>query len=415
MVRVLVLGGGAAGMMAAWRAATLGNRVLLVEGNTRLALKVRISGGGKCNLTHEGTPQAVLTAFPQPQARFLRPALHAFPPEAVRRFFRDRGVETYVRENGRVFPLDCPGSAVDVVRALEMAAREAGVEIRVGMRAAGLVAEGQTIAALRLEDGRMLASDVFILATGGASYPQTGTRGEVLGWLKGLGLPVRPWAPALAPIPLARPRPAWEGVALRGGSLVLRAGLEGRRLAVAEGDLLFTRTGISGPAALELSQTVEAARREGPVWLAYNAAGREAEALDAILVEQARREPRLGTRTWLHRFLPERLCEALFAEQGLPLDRRLHDLLREERRALAALAAALPLGEPGPVSLAKGEVAAGGLVLQAVDPKTMQVRGWPNLRVCGELLDVDGPVGGYNLQAAFSTGFLAGSLSPGSS
>lgn len=415
MVRVLVLGGGAAGLMAAWRAATLGNRVLLVEGNTRLALKVRISGGGKCNLTHEGTPQELLAAFPKAQARFLRTAFHAFPPEAVRRFFRDRGVETYVRENGRVFPLDRPGSAQDVVRALETAAREVGVEIRVGMRAAGLVAEGQAIAALRLVDGRLLESDVFILATGGASYPQTGTRGEVLGWLQGLGLPVQPWAPALAPIPLERPRPAWEGVALRAGSLMLREGPEGKRLASAEGDLLFTRTGISGPAALELSQAVEVARRGGPAWLVYNASGREVEALDAALLEEARREPRLGARTWLHRFLPERLCEALFAEAGLPWDRRLQSLTRHERRFLASMAGALPLGGPGPVSLAKGEVAAGGLALQAVDPKTLQIRGWPNLRACGELLDVDGPVGGYNLQAAFSTGFLAGSLSPGSS
>lgn len=415
MVRVLVLGGGAAGLMAAWRAATLGNRVLLVEGNTRLALKVRISGGGKCNLTHEGAPQALLAAFPKHQARFLRPALHAFPPEAVRRFFRDRGLETYARGNGRVFPLDRPGSAAEVVRVMETAAREAGVEIRAGLRAAGLLVEGPAIAALRLEDGQRLESDVFILATGGASYPQTGTRGEVLGWLQGLGLPIRPWAPSLAPIPLERPRPAWEGVALRGGSLALREGPEGKRLASAEGDLLFTRSGISGPAALALSQVVESARREGLVWLVYNASGREVEALDAALVEETRREPRLGARTWLHRFLPERLCEALFAEAGLPLDRRLQGLTRHERRILASLAGALPLGGPGPVSLAKGEVAAGGLVLQAVDPKTMQVRGWPNLRACGELLDVDGPVGGYNLQAAFSTGFLAGSLSLGSS
>lgn len=415
MDRVLVLGGGAAGLMAAWRAATLGNRVLLVEGNTRLALKVRISGGGKCNLTHEGSPQDLLGAFSKAQARFLRPALHAFPPEAVRRFFRDRGVETYVRDNGRVFPLDRPGSAVDVVRALETAAREAGVEVRVGRRAVGLVAEGQTLAALRLEDGRLLEAETFILATGGASYPQTGTRGEVLDWLQGLGLPIRPWTPALAPIPLVRPRPAWEGVALRGGSLVLRSGPAGRRLGTMEGDLLFTRTGVSGPSALALSQAAELARRDGSAWLTYNAAGMDLEWLDAALVEQVRREPRLGARSWLHRFLPERLCEALFSEQGLPLDRRLHDLLREERRALVALAAALPLGEPGPVNLAKGEVAAGGLALQAVEPRTLQVRGWPNLRVCGELLDVDGPVGGYNLQAAFSTGFLAGSISPGSS
>lgn len=415
MARVLVLGGGAAGLVAAWRAASLGHRVVLVEGNTRLGLKLRISGGGKCNLTHEGSPVELLSAFAKVQARFLRPAVHAFPPEAVRAFFRDRGVETYVRENGRVFPLDRPESAAEVLRALERAVREVGVEIRVGVRAEGLVSEGQGLSALRMEDGRRLEAEAFILATGGASYPQTGTRGEVLDWLKGLGLPVHPWVPALAPIPLVRPRPAWEGVALRGGTLVLRAGAGGRHLDARPGDLLFTRTGLSGPAALALSQLVERSRREGPAWLAYQPAGTDSETLDAALVELAHREPRLGVRTWLHRFLPERLCEALIREQGLASDQRVQGLERAQRRALAALAAALPLGEPGPVDLAKGEVAAGGLALGAVDPRTLQVRGWTNLRVCGELLDVDGPVGGYNLQAAFSTGFLAGSISPGSS
>ncbi len=415
MAHILVLGGGAAGLMAAWRAASLGHRVDLVEGNTRLALKVRISGGGKCNLTHHGPPAELLAAFPKAQGRFLRPAIHAFPPEAVRAFFRGRGVETYVRENGRVFPLDRPGSAAEVVRALEEAARGAGVRIRSGVRATSLLAEGEAIAALHLEDGRRMGAEVFILATGGASYPQTGTRGDALGWLRELGVPVRPWAPALAPIPLRRPRPAWEGVALRGGLLVLRAGPEGKRLAAEEGDLLFTRTGVSGPAALALSQTVEAARRSGDAWLGYNAAGADLERLEAALVEAARCEPRVGARTWLHRVLPERVCEGLMVEGGLPLDRRLGDLSRTERRALAGMAGGLPLGEPGPVRLEQGEVAAGGLDLRAVDPRTLQVRGWPNLRVCGELLDVDGPVGGYNLQAAFSTGFLAGSISPGSS
>lgn len=415
MTRVLIVGGGAAGLMAAWRAASLGHRVELVEGNTRLGLKLRISGGGKCNLTHEGSPAEVLAAFPKDQARFLRPALHAFPPEAVRRFFRERGVETYVRENGRVFPMDQPGSAGEVVRALEGAVREAGVALRTGVRAAGLVTEGASLSALRLEDGRHLEAEVFVLATGGASYPQTGTRGEVLGWLRELGLPVRSWAPALAPIPLVQPRPGWEGVALRGGTLALRAGPEGRRLDAQRGDLLFTRAGVSGPAALALSQAVERSRREGPVWLAYQPAGTDFETLDAGLVALAHREPRLGVRAWLHRVLPERLCETLVREQGLPPDQRVQGLARAERRALAALAAALPLGEPGPVSLAKGEVAAGGLSLSILDPRTLQVRGWPSLRVCGELLDVDGPVGGYNLQAAFSTGFLAGSISSGPS
>jgi hypothetical protein len=250
----------------------------------------------------------------------------------------------------------------------------------------------------------------MILAAGGASYPETGTRGEVLGWLQGLGVPVRPWFPALAPIPLQRPRSAWEGVALRGGELRLSAGPEGRRLGAFAGDLVFTKAGISGPAALELSQVTEQARRSGFAWLTYASRLEPAEAVDAALQAEQRENPRLLAATWVQRHLPERLVLPLLEEAGVGRALMLKDLPKAARKALVGLVTALPLGEPQPVPLARGEVAAGGVDLPAVDPRTMALRGWENLRVCGELLDLDGPVGGYNLQAAFSTGFAAGSI-----
>ena len=234
--------------------------------------------------------------------------------------------------------------------------------------------------------------------------------GEVLGWLKGLGVPVRPWFPALAPIPLQRPRPAWEGVSLREGELRLAAGVTGRRLSAYKGDLVFTKAGVSGPAALELSQAGEQARRDGAAWLTYASRLEPAEAVEAALLEEQRTNPRLLAATWLQRYLPERLVAPLLQEAGLERDLMLKELPKAGRKALVALVTALPLGEPQPVPLARGEVAAGGVELGAVDPRTMALNGWDNLRVCGELLDVDGPVGGYNLQAAFSTGYAAGSI-----
>jgi hypothetical protein len=255
-----------------------------------------------------------------------------------------------------------------------------------------------------------MTGEVFILATGGASYPETGTRGEVLGWLRNLGVPVRSWFPALAPIPLQRPRPAWEGVSLRDGELRLAAGAEGRRLSAHRGDVVFTKAGVSGPAALELSQATERARREGAAWLTYASVLEPPESVDAALQEAQRSNPRLLAATWLQRHLPERLVAPLMEASGLERSLMLKDLPKAGRRILVALVTALPLGEPQPVPLARGEVAAGGVDLLAVDPRTMAIRGWDNLRVCGELLDVDGPVGGYNLQAAFSTGFAAGSI-----
>jgi hypothetical protein len=409
MANVVVVGGGAAGLVAAWRAASLGHAVTLLEANGRLGVKLRISGGGKCNITHEGPPKALLAAFSKEQARFLRPSLHAFDNATVVDLLRREGVETYTRDNGRVFPLDRPGSATAVVAAFETLVRRAGVAVRTGARVTAVEGRAPHLNALRVGDERVTA-DAFILATGGASYPETGTRGEVLGWLKNLGLPVQPWFPALAPIPLARPHPAWEGVALRDGELRLSAGPEGRRLGAFAGDILFTKAGITGPAALELSQAAEHARREGAAWLAYASNRNVLEIVDAALIAEARSNPRLLAATWLQRHLPERLVDPLLREAGMDRTLMLKDLSKPARKTLVALVTALPLGEPQPVPLARGEVAAGGVDLAAVDPHTMALRGWENLRVCGELLDVDGPVGGYNLQAAFSTGYVAGSL-----
>jgi len=406
---VTVVGGGAAGLVAAWRAASLGHAVLLLEANNRLGVKLRISGGGKCNITHEGAIREVLAAFPKDQARFLRPAMHGFDNAAVLELLRREGVQTYTRDNGRVFPLDRPGSAGAVVAAFESLVHGAGVQVRTGARVTALHGHAPHLEALAI-DGERIVADIYILASGGASYPETGTRGEVLGWLKALAVPIQPWFPALAPIPLKQPRPSWEGVALRGGDLHLIAGDGGRRLAAFAGDILFTRNGITGPAALELSQATERARREGAAWLTYASVLDLPEQVDAALQLEQRTNPRLSVATWLQRRLPERLVEPLLLEFGLDRSLLLKDLTKAQRRILVGLVTGLPLGEPQPVPLARGEVAAGGVALSTVDPKTMALRGWDNLRVCGELLDLDGPVGGYNLQAAFSTGYVAGSL-----
>ena len=407
-LRIVVAGGGAAGMLAAWRAAGLGHAVTLLEANERLGTKILISGGGKCNITHAGPVAEVLRAFAPAQARFLRPGLHAFSNADVLELLRREGVETLARDNGRVVPLDRPGSAALVTAAFEALVRRSGVRVRLGARVMALQGARPRLEALVLADGERLEADRFILATGGASYPRSGTRGEVLGWLAALEVPVAPWFPALAPIPLRSPQPAWEGVALRGGTLNLRAGPEGRLLAAHAGDLLFTRAGVSGPAALELSQAAEAARRAGAAWLGYALTAQAEAELDAELLREQAGNPHLAARTWIQRWLPERLCVPALQRAGLPGDQRLKDLPRAGRKALLALVRAFPLGEPGPVDLERGEVSAGGVRLEAVEPRTMALKGWDNLRVCGELLDIDGPVGGYNLQAAFSTGYAAG-------
>lgn len=383
----------------------------LLEGNPRLGAKLLLSGGGKCNVTHEGSVKDFLTAFSPEQARFLRPALHAFGSAELRELLRRLGVDTYVRENGRVFPQDRPGSAALVMEALESLVRRSGVEIRTEARVVALEGQTPTLKRVILASGEALGADLFILATGGASYPETGTRGEALGWLQGLGIGGRPWFPALAPVPLKEPRPAWEGVALRGGSLVLHDGAGGKRLTSFVGDILFTRKGITGPAALELSEAVESARRRGRAWLGYLLGQGDEAALEAEMLELQRINPHLSLGNWIQRRLPERLVVKVCEQAGVAAESRFKTLTRQERRALVSLLYEYPLGEPGPVPLERGEVCAGGVALEKIDPRSLLVRGWDNLKVCGELLDLNGPVGGYNLQAAFSTGYLAGEIS----
>ena len=403
---VLVIGGGAAGLIAAWRSALAGRETLLLEANPRMGVKVRISGGGKCNVTHAGPVKGLLSAFPQAQARFLRPAMHTFSNQDVVALLRREGVETWERADGRIFPLDRPGTAQRVVEALQGIAAKAGATLVPGTRVEGLMAEAGRILGIRAGGTRIEAAKV-ILATGGASYPRTGTRGEALAWLRELGLPVKPWFPALAPIPLVEPRSAWEGVALRDGELRLRPRPDGPVLARFTGDILYTRAGISGPAALDLSERVESARRAGGAILEY-ALHKDPVELQHDFLEVGRNHPDASLRRWLCDWLPDRIAVGMVEAWGLPADARLRRLTREDRRKAVDAIIGFPLGAAGPVPLEQGEVCAGGLELRAVEPRTMAVRGWENLHVCGELLDVNGPVGGYNLQAAFSTGFLAG-------
>lgn len=403
---VVVVGGGAAGLIAAWRSALAGRDTLLLEANPRTGVKVRISGGGKCNITHAGPLREVLAAFPAPQARFLRAAFHAFSNTDVIDLLRREGVETYARPDGRVFPLDRPGSAQLVVEALQGLAAKARARLEVGVRVEGLEIEARRIVGVRSAGGR-IAADTVILATGGASYPRTGTRGEALGWLADLGLPVKRWFPALAPIPLQRPRPEWEGVAFRGGELRLRGRPDGPIRDRSAGDIVFTRTGISGPAALDLSEPVERSRREGGAILEY-AFVKSLVMAEEDLLDRAVDQPDASLRRWLGNWLPDRVTAARFDEWKFPADLRLSRLSKGARKAVLHDLEGFLLGAAGPVPLEQGEVCAGGLELRSVDPRSMVVRGWDGLKVCGELLDVNGPVGGYNLQAAFSTGFVAG-------
>ncbi len=260
---VIVVGGGAAGIIAAWRSAGLQAPTLLLEKNERLGIKLHISGGGKCNITHAGLMHDIRMAFEPNEARFLRLPFLRFTNEDVLALLHERGVETYTRPDGRIFPVS--GRAEDVVEALAWHAGHAGAEIRCGSVVERLEAAGGKVHGIWMQ-GRSHRASAVILATGGVSYPKTGTTGEGLRWARELGHSLVPLRAALAPIYLDPAPPAdWSGVAVRDCLLRARAG--GKVISRWRSDLLFTHKGISGPTALGVSRDVALALEHGPATL----------------------------------------------------------------------------------------------------------------------------------------------------
>lgn len=390
-------------MIAAWRAASLGARVRLLEKNGRLGLKIHISGGGKCNITHGGPMEEVRKAFAPEEARFLAACFRRFTNEDILDLLRQRGVTVHTRPDGRVFPDS--GRADDVVDALQWHLREVGVAVQMGCAVTRLSLEGGAVTGAYAE-GRSFPARTTLVAVGGSSYPKTGTTGDGYAWMREAGHTLVPLRSALAPIYLADPRPQYSGVAFRDCVLKARAG--GKEVARWRGDLLFTHQGISGPTALGVSRVVTLALEKGPVTLDVDALPDETpEALSGKL-QEAHGAGRRSVRSLVQPWLPDRLLDELLERAGVDPSLLAHQLPRKNRNRLADTLKRWELGPVRSVPLERGEVTAGGVSLAEVDPQTMASRKVRNLYLAGEILDIAGPVGGYNLQAAFATGYVAG-------
>lgn len=409
---LIVVGAGAAGLWAAARAAELGRRVLLVEKTRRAGTKVLASGGTRCNLTTTHDPDTAARLFGRGGERFLRPALRALPPEAVRARFAELGVETVEAPLDKVFPAS--QSARDVRDALQRAATAAGVELRCGAAVRRVEpAEGGWL--LELEEGGALRARSCFLAPGGRSYPSTGTTGDGYRWLEELQLEVVAPVPAL--VPLASPA-EWvhelTGLA-RQGARVRLLDHEGKELARRERPLLFTHFGLSGPAAMDVSGHVARRIQQGfPndfTLLLDLVPELGPEELRAALIRGASQpgRPRLGkvVANLSDEPLPRRLVGEVLRQAGVREGCAAAELSRSERHALVETLSALRIPVDGTRGWDKAEVTRGGLSLRALNPRTMEVNGHRGLYVFGELLDLDGPIGGLNFQAAFATAELA--------
>jgi predicted Rossmann fold flavoprotein len=401
---VCLIGGGAAGILAAWRAASLGAKVLVLEKTPRLGTKILISGGGKCNITHDGEVQDVLRAFRSNEAKFLRPSMYKFTNRQIVEMLTSRGLQVYTRADGRIFPVD--RTAKDVVAILGSFLDELGVETKLETPCTGIhVAEnGRLVVQI---PGGACAAKAVVLAVGGSSYPNSGTTGDGWAWARTLGHRVAPVRAALAPINLVDAKPDWSGVPLR--DCVLKARQDGKEIARWRNDLLFTHHGISGPTALGISREVAEAKVRGPVELEVDVTpDRSFEALTEHLVVWSQANPKKTVQSFVDDLIPNRLVVPLLSLAGVEPSTPAGQLDRKGRNRLVNCLKQWKLGEVSKVPLDRGEVVAGGVSLDEVDPQTMASSKVPGLFLCGEVLDIAGPVGGYNLQAAFSTGWVAG-------
>ncbi len=403
---LIVIGGGAAGMIAAWRAASRGIKVLLLEKNARIGIKLLISGGGKCNITHAGEMEDLRSAFKTNESRFLKHSFFQFTNAHLLGHLNALGVETYARDNGRVFPTS--GKAGDVVHALRVMVERAGAEILLSTPVDEILVDSEGISGVRTASG-VLESRNVIVATGGSSYPKTGTTGDGFRWLMELGHTIIPPRPALAPIYLnPKPPPEWQGVSIR--DCVVKGEVTGITGASARGDLLFTHRGISGPAALEISREAFLAWEKHDLLdivvdiLPDRADSDLARELQAEITSNGGRK----LETLIELFVPHRLAPYMVGTVGLDGSKKCHQLTKEERRIVAHVLKRWYVGRVSEIPLEGGEVTAGGVDLKEVDPRTMMSRLINGLYLCGEVLDIAGPIGGYNLQAAFSTGYVAG-------
>ncbi|MFI5457451.1 MAG: NAD(P)/FAD-dependent oxidoreductase [Isosphaerales bacterium] len=428
---VVVLGAGAAGLMAAARGAESGARVLLAEKNRRPGVKILMSGGTRCNITNarglrrlDVVSGPIDPAYDRAESRgiraiqqafgangaFLVPALRRFDVDATVRMFEDAGVTTKVEGNGKIFPVS--DRALDVLGALLRRLERSGASLRCLSPVLGidrLEAESaqESGFAVRLPDATVTARRV-IVAVGGASYPGCGTTGDGYTLARRFGHAIVEPRPALVPLRVAA---SWVP-GLKGLSLpdviasVHSAGNE--VLAQRREAVLFAHFGLSGPAILDVSRAAGRRCESEPLALRLDLVpALSREELDHRL-QRSCRQGRRAVVTLLPDALPRRLAECLVPAAAIPLDRLGPDLSRDERRQLVATLKGLALPISGTLGFEKAEVTSGGVALDQIDPRTLESRLVPGLHFAGEILDLDGLIGGYNFQAAWSTGWLAG-------
>ena len=403
MRKVLVIGGGAGGMMAAVFAARAGAQVTLLERNEKLGKKVYITGKGRCNVTNDCTLDEFLRETPR-NPRFLYSALSFFSPQDMMALLEEAGCPVTVQRGRRVFPAS--EKASDVIRTLTRLLQHSGVEVRLNTRVKALNQADGRVSGVTLMDGEVLSADAVVLATGGRSYPMTGSTGDGYAFAQAAGHTVTPPSPVLSAIETEDDWPQkLQGLSLRNVTLMLK---RGKKTLYSElGEMLFTHFGISGPLTLTMSCHLPENLAEAAVTLDLKP-GLTAQQLDARVQRELEAQPRKQLANVLPTLLPGRLAELFPTICGVDGGKQCCQVTRQERETLCATLKGLPIHLRKLAPLDEAIVTRGGVAVKEIAPATMESKLLPGLYFAGEVMDVDAHTGGYNLQIAWSTGALAG-------
>jgi len=401
---LIVIGGGPAGMMAAGRAAERGKKVILLEKNDRLGKKLLMCATGRCNVTNTAPLQVFIEAYGK-GGNFLRTALETFDNEKLRLLLLSYDVETIVEHKGRVFPKS--QKADSVLKALETYMRDFHVTIQSNSHVLRLKSENNHVRWVETNHGNIFGHNILI-ATGGLSYPATGSTGDGYKLAYSVGHSICPTYPAIIAF---ESEETWvkslQGTPIK--NVNISAYQRNKKIVEHFGEALFTHYGISGPAILDMSKRLVECLPNGFIQIYIDCKpNRSTEELDSILVNQIKRQGGKAVKSCLTIFVPEKLAPVLLSLCNIEPHKKASQITTPERRKILKQLKGLRLTLLRHRPVEEAIVTAGGVNLDEVNAKTMESKLLKGLYFAGETLDIDGPTGGFNLQAAFSTGYLAG-------
>lgn len=409
MSKVLIIGGGAAGMMAAAFAAKNGNRVEVFDKNEKLGKKLFITGKGRCNITNAADLEDFFSAVTS-NPKFLYSAFYSFTNEQVISFFEELGVKTKVERGGRVFPVSDHSS--DVIQALKSEMERLGVKINLNAEVKELITEKnstrETVNGIRLVSGKKISGDAVIVATGGISYPSTGSTGDGYRFARRCGHKVSELSPSLVPMEVKE----WYAGELMGLSLrniEIRITDGKKKLYQEFGEMLFTHYGVTGPVILSASSVVGKKLKDTELTLHIDLKpALTEEQLDKRVLREFETNHNRQFKNAVDSLFPSKLRPVIVELSGIPEEKKVHEITKEERLRFVRLIKDFTMTLTGLRGYNEAIITKGGVSVKEIDPGTMESKLIKGLYFAGEVLDLDAVTGGYNLQIAWSTGYLAG-------